>query len=341
MSTAYLVTGSSGFIGSHFCTACGRLLGRRSILYGIDIAVPDSGIDYTHTTADIRLPESLSQLSIEDPQVIIHLAAKAEVVTPFAETGDLGLTNVGGTANLLQHLKPRTFIFASSSAVYGNSGSRGVPPSFSHVKPVGTYGVSKVFGELICADWCRERRGSAVAFRFGNVVGAQSRGFIPFLVRHAQMHPEGDEPAQCRGKGRVLRDYVPVDYIVALLWAAAARKWEAAEFRVFNAGTGRGMTNGEVAEVVGQILLRHGYRLNICWESPLAPGESKSIVLEMKETEKTFGLPVPDRASVVAAIEQSVLSWLARPLAVTSVQGTGRTHSQADPGPTRPARRSA
>jgi hypothetical protein len=113
-----------------------------------------------------------------------------------------------------------------------------------------------------------------------------------------------------------------VEYIVALLWAAAARDWEAAEFQVFNAGSGRGMTNGEVAEVVGQVLSRHGYRLNISWDSPLAPGESKSIVLEMKETEKTFGLPVPNRDSVVAAIEQSVLSWLAHRLTVAPAAGT-------------------
>src|SRR6202035_1195024 len=113
MCSAYLVTGSSGFIGSHFCAVTDHSLCGKSDLYGLDIALPQPGITYTHIGADIRRPETLSQLSMRDPRAIIHLAARAEVVTPFAELPDLSLTNVNGTAHLLAELKPRTFIFAS------------------------------------------------------------------------------------------------------------------------------------------------------------------------------------------------------------------------------------
>jgi nucleoside-diphosphate-sugar epimerase len=312
MRESYLVTGSSGFIGTHVCEQAGQFLPQSSALYGLDIAQPANGSTYNHIHADIRSMESLASLPLSNPAAIIHLAARAEVLMPFEELADLSSTNVNGTVQVLVQARPRTFVFASSSAVYGSVSGEGVPTDFRFVKPVGGYGVSKLFGEMVCEQWCREGLGAAVAFRFGNVVGPQCRGLIPFLVRHALTHPEGAVEAQCKGRGLILRDYVPVQHIVELLWTAACRVWEPGTFRVFNAGTGRGMTNGQVGEIVMKVLREQGYRLNISWDAPLGLGESSSIVLGVDETVETFGFHPPRQDAVVASIEDAVMSWLAR-----------------------------
>jgi len=82
--------------------------------------------------------------------------------------------------------------------------------------------MSKAMAELACADWARETGRIAVRFRFGNVIGEGCRGFIPFLVQHAILHPDGDVPAEARGGGLIERDYVPVDHVVEVMIAAAA-----------------------------------------------------------------------------------------------------------------------
>lgn len=310
MTPSYLITGSSGFIGGHTCRAATHLLPAGARLYGLDCATPSQVEGYEHIRADIRSVDSLSSLPQRKMDVVIHLAARAEVITPFRELGDLSLTNVNGTANLLTELDTPTFVFASSSAVYGSSGMHPTPPTFGRVKPVGTYGATKALGELILTDWCRTEHRSSVALRFGNVVGRRCRGFIPFLVRHALKYPEGEVVALCRGGGRISRDYVPVEYIVSLLYASALRKWKPGELTPLNAGVGRPVTNGEVADVVKRVLKRRGYSLNISWEAPLEPGESKCIVLDMKRTERLLDMPVPGRDAVVAAIEEGAKSYL-------------------------------
>jgi nucleoside-diphosphate-sugar epimerase len=308
LSNAYLVTGSSGFIGTH--------VAHQSLRYapgkvdGLDLAPPASPAGYRHLYADIREPDSIASLAANGYHALIHLAARAEVMTAFDKLGDLSLTNVNGTANVLEGLRPKTFVFASTSAIYGHGGSRPIPACPETAKPIGTYGVSKLFGEMIVSEWCRHGFGAGIAFRFGNVVGPRCRGLIPFLVEHAVRNPKGESAAQCRAGGTILRDYVPVDFLVKLLWSAAIRRWEPGEFRVFNVGTGTGMTNGDVASIVADVLRTKGYTLRIRWDAPLEPGESNSIVLDMEETARTFQCSPPERKAVAVAVEQAVLTKL-------------------------------
>jgi nucleoside-diphosphate-sugar epimerase len=238
----------------------------------------------------------------------------AEVVTPFRDLRHLHATNVVGTVNLLEVFSPRVFVMASSSAVYGHGGTPRVGTDWRFVRPVGAYGMSKAAAELVCADWARETGRAAISFRFGNVIGPRCRGLIPYLVDHARRHPDGEVPAAMRGRGRLLRDYIPVSYIVRLLRAAAALRWPAGTAEAFNIGTGRGTTNGAVARRVAQILRRYGYRLRVDMSHPIAPGESRHVVLDMRRTVRRFEVPPPTPAEVDEAIEAAVRHRLEAPL---------------------------
>lgn len=301
--TPAVVTGTSGFIGSHLAAA----LGSRPFV-GLDLVPPPNGHTYAHVTADVRVADSLKPL--ERPRVVVHLAAEAEVVIPLGRVPGLIGTNVGGTVTVLDAFKPGRFVLASSSAVYGGASREPVRAPWRNVNPVGSYGMSKAMAELVCDEWAQTTGGAALAFRFGNVIGSRCRGLIAYLVNHARKHPDGAVPAQCRGGGRIVRDYVPVGYVVRTLIAAMDVPCQPGSYGAFNIGTGRGMSNRQVAAVVARLLKRHGYTLKINWDAPVAIGEPKAVVLDMGATVRRFGLPIPTVDDVTMAIETATESYL-------------------------------
>jgi nucleoside-diphosphate-sugar epimerase len=313
-----LVTGSSGFVDCHLYRSLLEADGIES-LHGLDIAVPKEPRPPGFLRADIRLAEDLQRVArIVRPHTIFHLAAVAEVVLPFKIFPDLFDTNLSGTLNVLRAFRPKLVLSASTSAVYGNSSASGARPSWNAVRPVGIYGMSKAVGEMIGRDWARETGNVYLHFRFGNVTGPSCRGLIPYLVNHAKKYPRGSPPAQLRGHGRAIRDYVPIQYVIEVLLAAMRGDWRAGTSETFNVGTGRGMTNGKVCEIVQNFLQRRGYALSVDFDNPLRPGESQTVVLDMKNTTRKLAVPPPPKSAVVRAIEEATLSYLDAPLGGTA-----------------------
>jgi UDP-glucose 4-epimerase len=307
MSQDILVTGSSGFIGSQLSELVAFRANAQ--VSGLDIVDPKTLPNYDFAKADIGDRPALKTLPCK-PGVIVHLAAKAEVVFPFNELANLVTTNETGTINILDIFQPHRCVFASSSAVYGTSGAEKIAPDWENVNPIGAYGMSKAMGELICGDWARETGGVAVMFRFGNVIGRNCRGLIPYLVNHAKKYPDGSVPAQARGQGQIVRDYVPVNYTIKILMMAMEAEFAPGTALALNIGTGRPMTNGEVGAIAQRILLQEGYALNINWNHPIPQGESKCVILDMEKTVATFGVPVPTEDEVLETIEMAVRSHL-------------------------------
>jgi len=303
-----IVTGSSGFIGGHLCAR----LSREGATWGIDLAAPGAGAAHRHIAADIRDLERLRDIAAPLPRLdaVFHLAASAEVLTPWGEVPALLTSNVEGTYNTLAGLEPRVAVFASSSSVYGSSGLEPVGAWRGATRPLCLYAVSKLAGETIVRDWARETGRAAVSFRFGNVIGAGCRGLIPFLAGHVLRHPEGGAPARLRGNGRLVRDYVPVEYVVRVLRAAAEAEWMPGSAMVLNLGTGRAMTNREVAGIVQHAARRLGYRLELSFEDPAGPGEAEEVVLDMRETVRLLDLEPPGHDEVRAAIAAAAVEHL-------------------------------
>src|SRR5207302_1959259 len=92
-----IVTGSSGFVASHLCRRLSA--GAHIRLMGVDrLPPPQSDPRVLRSMADIRHKDELLEIAAGKPApVLIHLAAKAEVVLPFHEYMDAMTTNVDGT----------------------------------------------------------------------------------------------------------------------------------------------------------------------------------------------------------------------------------------------------
>ena len=153
----WIVTGSSGFIGTHLSARLGDVCPADSF-YGVDKEKSESPVRYRHVQADIRCLDSLRNITSQSgrPDVAFHLAASAEVLTPWSQVPALLSSNLEGTYNVLEGLDPRLIIFASSSSVYGNAGLRPADPRLSILQPICLYAISKVSGEMMVRDWARE-----------------------------------------------------------------------------------------------------------------------------------------------------------------------------------------
>ncbi len=311
-TSRWIVTGSSGFIGTHLCNSLNELHPPDSVC-GIDKEPPSSRAGYRHIGADIRCLDRLRDVAetSDGQDVVFHLAASAEVLTPWPEVPPLLSSNLEGTYNVLEGLAPRLVIFASSSSVYGNAGLRPVDPERDALQPLCLYAVSKMSGEMLVGDWVRNSGRPAVIFRFGNVVGSGCRGLIPYLTGHILRYPEGGVDARLRGNGRLVRDYIPVSYVVRALMAAARIEWPGQSPITLNLGAGIGMTNREVAEIVQQVARDNGFRLDVSFDDPPGPGEAKEVVLDIEKTEKLLEIAPPGAAEIRRVIAETVLETLA------------------------------
>lgn len=146
-----LVTGATGFIGSHLTKRLVSLGHKVSILtrYNNVVHAPRLQDVYSFLNViecDIRHRSRLMDLDIM-PDVVFHLAAYNHVGQSFEQQEEVFETNVIGAINVLDAFEKCHVIFMSSSEIYGNQ--RIVPtPETVIPNPESPYALSKYVGEL-------------------------------------------------------------------------------------------------------------------------------------------------------------------------------------------------
>jgi UDP-glucose 4-epimerase len=230
-----LVTGGAGFIGSNLADA---LLARGDEVHVLDDLskgkrerLDDS---VTLHVADIRDPDAV----FDDvrPDVVLHLAAQADVRVSVERPDHDADVNVLGTLRILEAARRHgaQVVFASTGgAIYGECD--GPAGENAPRQPLAPYGTSKLCGEEYLATWNRLYGTSHVALRFGNVYGPRQEphgeaGVVAIFMGLLQ----GGGTPTIYGDGRQTRDYVYVGDVVAAVLAAVGTGGG-----VFNVGTGR------------------------------------------------------------------------------------------------------
>ena len=263
-----LVTGGAGFIGSHLCQ---RLLDRGESVVCIDDFEPfyDPRIKrrtaamlaraprFRLVEADIRDGEGLAAaLHGERVDMVVHLAARAGVRPSIEDPLLYTQVNVEGTTAMLElarRLGVRSFVFGSSSSVYGNSAPAPFREDDAVAFPISPYAATKRAGELLCHTYAHLHGLSVVCLRFFTVYGPRQR---PDLAIHkfARLMAAG-EPIPYFGDGSTRRDYTYVDDIVQGIEGAMA--YAAAHpgcFEIFNLGESDTVPLSRLVELLGAAL---------------------------------------------------------------------------------------
>jgi UDP-glucose 4-epimerase len=159
-----LVTGSSGYIGSHLCA---KLLKAGYHVVGIDKNYPTDEFDafliqnpeYTFSFANQNINAPFD--SSDEYNAVIHLAALVNVGESEKTPIQYYITNINGTMNCLAKIKTDNFIFASTGAAEGCESA---------------YGIRKRAAEDCVVEYCTQhKQRDYTIFRFYNVIG--SAGF--------------------------------------------------------------------------------------------------------------------------------------------------------------------
>ncbi|HZI63608.1 MAG TPA: NAD-dependent epimerase/dehydratase family protein [Thermoanaerobaculia bacterium] len=227
MAQHVLVTGGAGFIGSHLTR---RLLGRGARVTALDdfndfydparkrrnVAPHLGSASFRLVEGDIRDADLVDRLFAEGRfDAVVHLAARAGVRPSLREPILYEEVNCIGTLRLLEAARrcgPRTFVFGSSSSVYGINRKLPFAEDDEVNQPISPYATTKRAGELLCYNYHHLYGLRTSCLRFFTVYGPAQR---PEMAIHkfTDLLARG-EAVPMYGDGSSRRDYTYIDDIV-------------------------------------------------------------------------------------------------------------------------------
>ncbi len=246
-----LITGGSGFIGSHLASHCQRFAnvrvldnfrtGHRRNLEGLNAEIIEGDI----------LDRDTLRTAMQGVDFVFHLAAMVSVPESVSQPLECERINAQGTLHVLEEAAAAgvaKVFFASSAAVYGDNP---VVPKVETMlpEPRSPYAITKLHGEYCCQFYRDEGRVPTVCLRFFNVFGPRQdpRGpyaaAVPIFMEKAQR----GEPLTIFGDGEQTRDFISVkDIVSAILHVTLTKEISG----VFNAGGGGALTINTLARQI-------------------------------------------------------------------------------------------
>lgn len=261
----WLVTGVAGFIGSNLLE---QLLKLNQRVVGLD----NFATGYQYNLAAVQGVVSATQWqnfrfvagNIEDAEacrqacagvdLILHQAALGSVPRSMESPLACHAANVTGFIHLLEAArmaKVKRFVFASSSAVYGDH--PGLPKVEGEIGlPLSPYAASKRINEVYADAFAKAYGFESIGLRYFNVFGPRQDPngayaavipkWIDALLRQQRIQINGD--------GEHSRDFCFVDNIVQANLLAATVKNPAAVGQVYNIAVGERTTLNQLFQIL-------------------------------------------------------------------------------------------
>jgi UDP-glucuronate 4-epimerase len=294
-----LLTGAAGFIGSNTASA---LLARGDVVIGVDnlndyydparkhanleevrASAPDAEKFIFHV-ADIRDDEAMESLFAEHRlDAVIHLAAMAGVRASIEDPRLYLDVNLGGTLTLLEaarkHGKP-TFVFASTSSVYGQTEVIPFVETDRADRPLAPYPASKRAAELLGHSYFHLYGQDFTALRFFTVYGPRGRpDMMAYLVLDNIFR---GKQVPLYNSGQMHRDWTYVDDIVQGIVAAADRPLG---YEVINLGRGKPIL---LADFV-QLIEKHAGKSSSLIDRPMPAADIGYTYANVERAAKLLG----------------------------------------------------
>lgn len=255
-----LITGISGFAGSHLADYClsrpgvqvvGLVRQRHRLGHASALAAHCELLE-----GDVRDAKAIERaLEEAAPDVVLNLAGQASVALAFSDPAGTLLDNAVGQLNVIQsvlRVRPQARLLVVGSAYeYGlvrpeeNPISETVP-----LRPTDPYAVSKVTQDLFGYQYSVSHRLQAVRVRAFNHTGPrQSDDFVAsrFARQVAEIEAGIREPVMTVGNLAAVRDFTDVRDVVRAYFLAAT-KGQPGE--VYNIGSGSGRRIQDILDML-------------------------------------------------------------------------------------------
>jgi len=205
------ITGGAGFIGTHLCN---------KLISNHDVTIYDNFSNSNQQNFLSRASDKIKIVSgdildysklvsaMKNHEVVIHLAAKIDVIDSINNPDDTFQTNVTGTQNVLDSCNSHNiqkFIVTSSSAIYQNSNT--MVSESSNAEPSSPYGQSKLDMEKIIIS----SNLNYSILRLFNVYGDGSTGGV---ISNFTKNISENKPLTIFGDGKAVRDFVHIDDVI-------------------------------------------------------------------------------------------------------------------------------
>jgi GDP-mannose 4,6-dehydratase len=310
-----MITGILGFIGSHLAE---KLVNDGHEVYGLVRRVANRNLnvissisnDVTLITGDITdYASTRNAIKTANPDVVVHLAALSPVRDSFERPFEYQQANFLGTMNVAHSVmelpdpKTRKVIIASTAEVYGIQEKAPLKETLP-LKPSSPYAVSKAAGDLYLQMMFNTYATHGTIMRPANSYGRKfdNSFLIEYLI--TQMLKGADVYV---GAPDSIRDYMYVDdHVDAYL---AAINSPEADRQILNAGTGVGVTNRELVELLAEKI---GYDTRKIKYGAYPPGypfrpiisDQPYIVLDSTKINQTTGWTA--KFSLADGLEQAI-----------------------------------
>jgi ADP-L-glycero-D-manno-heptose 6-epimerase len=245
LSLRILVTGGTGFVGQN--------LVRRLLKEGHQVTVTSTGseskIPNVHKVLYATL-EGIDWKCVYGQDVVVHLMANNDTLCSDEE--EMMRANLYGPIKLFSSAYDggcRKFVYASSTAVYGDS-----PAPYNEkteVAPLNVYGESKAKFDEFAMIFANEKSVPITGFRFCNIYGPgeEKKGKRMSMIGQLLRQMKKDMPLTLFKDGEQRRDWVHVNDVVQAITLAIGRS-SMNHGEIYNLGSGASYTFNEVAQTV-------------------------------------------------------------------------------------------
>lgn len=243
-----LVTGGSGFIGSHVVD---KLKDK-----GVDVRIYDGILSNYRKDVEFYQGSILDMTSLGfalcGVDAIYHLAAIADVKDVYNDPYYSESINVRGTINVLEAARKagiKRIVYGSTTWVYSEAEGVNVDETTPLHAPTHLYTATKLTGEYYCKSYSKLYGMDVTIMRYGIPYGPRARdgAVVPIFVKKAL----NGEPLTIAGDGSQFRKFV---YVEDLAEGNALALKPIAKNKIYNLDGREKVTIKQIAETIKKVI---------------------------------------------------------------------------------------
>lgn len=247
----YLLTGGSGFIGSHLVD--------RLLADGNEVTIIDRSVKHHNLPINKNLKVYHENILgnivdlFKDIDVVYHFAALTRPQWSIKYPYETTEVNLMGTLRVLEYSRDngvKRVVFISTSDLYGNNIYP--TPEYAKPNPLNFYALSKWMGEKYCKMFhtlygleynvCRPFNAYGPRMPLSGIYTSAVATFVDSIINN--------KPFKTFGDGEQRRDFIYISDIVDMLVLLATSQ---VKCEVFNSGSGTNNSINEIRELVEKI----------------------------------------------------------------------------------------